>query len=123
LSLHAAGLAEPMTTYVWEDLGAPTFEAGAAAAFDRKKVTRAMREYAIAGTLHLDHLAGLLHSSTNAPMLNLSALQLSQSCGLPSAEARARLNRLLVQHETEWKGFMHSLGPSSFLANWANYAP
>lgn len=123
LSLHTAGLEEPKTTYVWEDLGAPTFEAGAAAAFDRKKITRAMREYAIAGTLHLDHLAGLLQSPTNAQMLNLSALQLSQSCGLPVAETRARLNRLLVQHETEWKDFMHSLGPSSFLANWANHAP
>jgi hypothetical protein len=67
----------------------------------------------------LDHLAGLAHSPANAEVLSLNALQLSQSCKLPSAEARARLDRLLAQHETEWKGFMQSLGPNSFVANWA----
>jgi len=119
LSVHAAGLAEPKATYVWEDLGAPTFEAGAAAAFDRKKITHAMREYAIAGALHFDHLAGLVHSPANAEVHSLNALQLSQSCKLPLMEARTRLHRLLTQHETEWKDFMHSLGPNSFVANWA----
>jgi hypothetical protein len=122
LSLHAAGLAEPKATYVWEDLSASTFEAGAAAAFERKKITGAMREYAIAGTLHLDHLAGLLHSPAGAQTLNLSALQLSQSCRLPIAEIRNRLSRLLVQHEREWRDFMQSLGQSSFLADWAIHA-
>lgn len=119
LSVHAAGLAEPKATYVWEELGAPTFESGAAAAFDRKKITCAMREYAIAGALHFDHLARLVHSPANAEVLSLNALQLSQSCKLPLTEARTRLHRLLTQHETEWKDFMHSLGPKSFVANWA----
>jgi 7-cyano-7-deazaguanine synthase in queuosine biosynthesis len=50
LSVHAAGLIEPRETYVWEDLSAPSFEAGVAPSFDRKKITRAMGEYAIAGT-------------------------------------------------------------------------
>jgi 7-cyano-7-deazaguanine synthase in queuosine biosynthesis len=119
LSIHAAGLAEPKTTYVWEDLGARTFAEGAAAAFDRKKITRALREYAIAGTLHFDHLAGLVHSPANAEVLSLHALQLSQACKLQPTETRTLLHRLLTQHETEWKDFMHSLGPNSFVANWA----
>src|SRR5260370_10918210 len=42
---HAAGLKEAKETYVWEDLSAPTFKAGAAAAFKRKRITPAMREY------------------------------------------------------------------------------
>jgi len=119
LSVHAAGLAEAKATYVWEDLGAPTFEDGAAAAFNRKKITRALREYAIAGALHFDHLAGLVHSPANAEVLSLHALQLSQACKLEPTETRTRLHRLLTQHETEWKDFMHSLGPNSFVANWA----
>lgn len=122
LSVHAAGLTEPKTTYVWEDLGAPTFEAGAAAGFERKKITRKMREYAIAGALHFDHLAGLVHSPANAKVLSLNALQLGQSCKLQLTEARARLHRLLTQRETEWKDFMRSLGPDSFVANWAIHA-
>ncbi len=123
LSVHAAGLVEPKTTYVWEDLGAPYFEAGAAAAFDKKKITGAMREYAIAGTLHFDHLAGLLQSPANAPMLSLSAFQLGRACGLSESEARARLDRLLTQHQSEWKSFMQSVGPTSLLADWAVCAP
>jgi hypothetical protein len=122
LSIHAAGIAEANTTYVWEDLTAPTFEAGAALAFDREKITRAMREYAIAGALHFDHLAGLLHSPAHAHVLSLNASHLSQSCKLDLTDARTRLDRLLKQHETEWKDFIGSLGPESFVVSWAIHA-
>jgi 7-cyano-7-deazaguanine synthase in queuosine biosynthesis len=118
LSVHAAGLSEPKVSYVWEDLGALTFEAGAAAAFDRRRITGAMREYAIAGVLHLNHLAGLRRSSANAAAVNLSTFQLSNASGLPEAEVRRRLDRLLVQHETEWENFMGDLGPNSFVSQW-----
>jgi hypothetical protein len=123
LSVHAAGLAEPKTTYVWEDLCAENFSAGAAASFDPGKITRAMREYAIAGTLHLDHLAMMRQSPANARTLALSAFQLGRACDLPEAEARTRLDRVLGQHEAEWKNFMGFLGQSSFVADWANCAP
>jgi Queuosine biosynthesis protein QueC len=119
LSVHAAGLTERKDTYVWENLEAPGFRDGAAPSFPKKKVTGALREYAIAGALHLDHLAGLRHSAANARMLNLSAFQLSRSLGLPEIEARAKLDRLLTQHENEWKSFMFSLGRTSFVADWA----
>lgn len=119
LSVYAAGLEEPKSAYVWEDLGVPGFETGAAPAFDRKKITRAMREYAIAGALHLDHLAAMRRSPANAQALSLSAFQLSRTCGLPETDTRARLDRMLGQHETEWKDFIGSLGPDSFVAGWA----
>jgi hypothetical protein len=122
LSVHAAGLAESKHTYVWEDLSAGTFEAGAAVAFAQKKITRALREYAIAGTLHLDHLAGLRTSRANSRMLDLSTFQLSGSLGLTEVDVRSRLDRLLVQHEREWKNYLDSLGRTSFLANWASQA-
>ena len=119
LSVHAAGLTEPRETYVWENLAAPTFPAGAAATFGKQKITRAMHEYAIAGALHLDHLAGLPDSPSNARMLNLNAFQLSGALGLPESDVRAKLDRLLRQHGIEWKNFMLSLGQNSFVANWA----
>jgi hypothetical protein len=43
----------------------------------------------------------------------------AERCG----EARGKLNRLLEQHEKEWKAFMKSLGPDSFVGNWAGGAP
>ena len=119
LSVHAAGQTEPKTTYVWEDLEAHAFDAGAARAFERRKITGAMREYAIAGTLHFDHLAALRHSPANARALDLSAFQLSRACELDESKTRARLDRMLMQHETEWKSFIESLGPDSFVTNWA----
>lgn len=119
LSVHAAGLEEANATYVWENLAAPTFQAGAAPSFPKEKITKAMRQYAIAGTLHLDHLACLPDSSCNRRTLGLNAFQLSGALGIPEVEARAKLERLLRQHSSEWKNFMSSLGQDSFVANWA----
>lgn len=122
LSVHAAGLTEPKENYVWEDLSARTFEAGAAAAFEKNRITPAMREYAIAGALHLDHLAGMLQSPANAPTLEIAAFQLSDSLGLPESETRQKLSRLLEQHGREWKEFVSSLGKNSFVCDWASGA-
>jgi hypothetical protein len=119
MSIHAAGLAEAPATYVWEDLGAATFSGGAALRFPRNKVTAKLHEYAIAGVLHLDHLAGLRSSAANAAALDRSAFQLGRALGLSEDDARARIDRLLRQHESEWKNFMRSLGPSSFVGSWA----
>lgn len=119
LSAHGAGLSELKQTYVWENLSASSFEAGAARAFARKKVTTALRQYAIAGALHLDHLAQLRKSPANSGILSLCAFQLGLSLGLAESDVRSKLDRLLAQHEREWKNFMDSLGRTSFLGNWA----
>lgn len=118
LSVHAAGQSESKSTYVWEDLSAPTFEAGASTNFAKEKITGAMRNYAIAGALHLDHLAGLRTSATSRMELELSTYQLARACGDPAESTRVKLDRLLSQHETEWKDFMAALGPNSFLNQW-----
>ncbi|MGH9502242.1 MAG: 7-cyano-7-deazaguanine synthase [Terriglobales bacterium] len=122
MSVHAAGLTESMQTYVWENLAALTFKAGADPSFPKKKVTGKLRQYAIAGSLHLDHLAGLRDSPANLRTLGLNAFQLSRSLGLPEADVRAKLDRLLTQHGNEWKSFMNSLGQKSFVSNWAIHA-
>ena len=119
LAVHAAGQVEAEDTYVWEDLGAETFAGGASPDFARGKITRAMEEHAIAGVLHLDHLAGLLDSPANAPRVNLEAFWLGRSLGLPPSTVQQKLDRLLAQHQSEWESFMASLGPTSFVAKWA----
>ncbi|MGE0497320.1 MAG: 7-cyano-7-deazaguanine synthase [Ramlibacter sp.] len=116
LSVHAAGLEEAPETYVWENLSAKSFEAGVAPAF--RHVARAHREYAIAGALHLDHLATLRSSPANQGTLNLAVSQLSRSRSTPEADIRTSLNRLLDKHESEWMQYLDHLGPDSFVANW-----
>lgn len=119
MSVHAIGRTEDRETYVWEDLSTPRFEDGAAAAFEISKPKGALYEYAIAGTLHLDHLAGLLRSSANQVLLDRQVFQLSRSLDLPESDTRQKLERLLTQHGKEWKNFVGSLGPRSFVTQWA----
>lgn len=119
MSVHAAGLKEEPETYVWENLSAAKFERGAASSFPKHKITRALREYAIAGTLHLDHLAKFRHSAANGSAVDLFSFHLADSLGIKETDVRGKLDRLLGRHETEWKAFMGSLGNNSFLVNWA----
>lgn len=117
LSVHAAGLKGPRNMYVWEDLGSRVFEAGAARSFTNS--TNALREYAIAGTLYLHHLAVLTSSPVHANVLKRHALEISRALGEPCARVEARLSALLQRHKEEWNNFMNSLGPKSSIAQWA----
>ena len=118
MSIHAAGLSESKQSYVWEDLTTARYEDGAAPSFENRKPKGAMYEYAIAGTLHLDHLAGILHSRANQTALFRQVFLLSRSLGRPEEDIRAKLERLIRKHTDEWKGFVESLGPESFIAQW-----
>ena len=118
MSVHAAGLSECKQSYVWEDLTTTRFEDGAAPSFKNRKPKGAMYEYAIAGTLHLDHLAGILHSPANQTALFRQVFLLSRSLGSPEEDIRAKLERLIRKHTDEWKGFVESLGPESFITQW-----
>jgi 7-cyano-7-deazaguanine synthase in queuosine biosynthesis len=116
LSVHAAGLSEAGDSYVWENLKASSFEEGAANGL--KKIEKLQREYAIAGTLHLDHLAQLKKSPLQSYGLKLNVRQLAKALGISNAEAEKKMHRLLDQHETEWNAYMKSLGPDSFVKSW-----
>ena len=120
MSIHAAGLQESADRYVWGDLSANSFDDGAAASYREKgKITKASREYAIAGALHLDHMAALNDGVTHGRSLAVAASQLAGAREVARDDAQQRLARLLRQHSTEWEGFMRSLGPKSFVADWA----
>ena len=120
LSVHAANGTESPETYVWENLSTGRFEDGAAPEFSIRNQKGALYEYAIAGVLHLEHLAMLRYSAPNKAPLDRKVLQLSRCLGNSEGETRTMLLRLLEQHETEWKRFVRSLGPNSFVAKWAS---
>ena len=118
MSVHAAGRCEAPDAYVWEDLSAARFENGAARAFKNRKPRGALHEYAIAGVLHLEHLASLRQSAVNAATLKKQAFLLSRSLELGEQDSRTKLGGMLRRHEEEWRGFVDSLGPRSFVAQW-----
>ena len=116
--MHASGLEESKDAYVWESLGAERFEDGAASVFRNAQPKGALYEYAIAGTLHLDHLASVGRSAANRTGLVRQATQLSEVLRTSEQDTSKRLHRLLEQHCEEWSAFLHSLGPRSFVRKW-----
>lgn len=120
MSVHAARRCEceAPETYVWEKLSATRFEDGAAQAFTNRKPTGALYEHAIAGVLHLDHLAALCRSPANGATFRRQAFFLSRSLGSSGEETQANLRRMLQRHGEEWREFVDSLGPRSFVAQW-----
>jgi hypothetical protein len=116
LSVHAAGLQEDKDTYIWDDLTANSFEA--AAPSNLARIENVQKEYALAGTLHLDHLAWLKQSPLGEHVLATNASRLEKPLRISNSEARSNLDKLLSQHQNEWKSFVNSLGPTSFIRNW-----
>ena len=118
MSVHAAGRCEDPAIYVWECLGATRFEDGAAEGFSNRKPRGALHEYAIAGALHLEHLADQRRSPASAAAVARHAFLLSRPLGLDEQETKEKLERMLRQHEDEWRDFVDLLGPRSFVAQW-----
>ena len=118
MSVHAVGRCEASDTYVWEDLSAARFEDGAAQVFANRTPAGPFHDYAIAGVLYLDYLATECRTSANAIAITRQAFLLSRSLGLGEQETQARLKQMLRRHEEEWRGFIDSLGPRSFVAQW-----
>jgi hypothetical protein len=118
MSVHAAGTCEAPETYVWENPSATRFEGAAAPAFMHREPKGALHEHAIAGVLHLDHLANLRRSPTSAAAIGRQAYLLDRSLGLDERDTQTKLEGMLRRHEEEWDSFVDSLEPRSFVAQW-----
>jgi len=121
MSMHAAGLAEAPDVYVWENLCASEMREGAARDF--ALFTPALEQYAIAGVLHLDHLAALPGSAIHARRLRSAARETAWALGEDTGEAEVKLVGLLERHRAEWRDFLGLLGPTSFIAKLASTRP
>lgn len=116
LSVHAAGLKEPPENYVWESLDTATWEAGAAKDFSG--VTKALRQYAIAGVLHFEHLASIRESSQYELIKRRRSSELARSLDEAPQAVAQNLDRLLQQHTMEWSAFTNDMEPGSFVRKW-----
>ena len=119
MSIHAAGKSEDPEVYVWEHLGTQRYEDGAASSFRKKQPEGALYEYAIAGVLHLQHLAELSEHLEDCVSFETEVFFLSRYFDLDGAETRQKLLRMLRQHRDEWSDFVESLGAASFISQWA----
>jgi hypothetical protein len=121
MSIHSAGMEEPASEYIWEDLSAAKIEDGAVAGFSG--MSPAFRDYALAGILHLDHLAALSESGLHQRTVRRVARETAEALGMELAEGERGLASLLEQHRAEWLEFLISLGKRSFVARVAMVSP
>jgi hypothetical protein len=97
-------------------LRASTWEEGASKEF--KHLTSSLREYAIAGVLHFEHLALIRKSTEYELVKRRQTSELARALGEDSQVIAQRLDRLLVQHASEWSAFKDALGQESFVQKW-----
>jgi hypothetical protein len=121
MSLHRARIEEASSAYIWEDLAAPEIRDGAVAGFEH--MSRAFEEYALAGILHLDHLAGLAGSNLHRRVVRRVAHETADALGGDMATGERQLGELLVRHRAEWLDFQLSLGSRSFVSRVAMVSP
>jgi 7-cyano-7-deazaguanine synthase in queuosine biosynthesis len=121
MSMHRARIHEPASEYIWEDLGAAEMEDGAVAGFSG--MSPAFRNYALAGILHLDHLAALSGSNLHQRTVRRVARETAEALGIEKSEGERALIGLLERHRAEWLDFLVSLGNRSFVAGVARVSP
>lgn len=114
MSVHATGLEESRDAYVCDNMEATTLEAATDPKFPESKLNKAFREYAVAGILHMDHLSALADKKAFRPARR-HAMFLGPALGIPREEAEKKMNGLLARHAEEWKKYVKSLGPDSFV--------
>lgn len=116
LSVHAAGLKESAETYVAIDMSSESFENALHPDFKRKG--RAFTEYAIAGVLHMQHLADMSKPEYERT-LKRHALHLALALESPVEQVLKNLTDLIKRHSNEWDQYLNELGERSFVWNWA----
>jgi 7-cyano-7-deazaguanine synthase in queuosine biosynthesis len=122
MSIDAAGLSEDPSRYVWENLSVSSFEDGAATDYPMARRRGAMAQYALAGTLHLQHLSELNAVGPKRRSLDRAARQIGRALGLSGDIVEQRVQRMISRHGEEWSAFQAKIGEQSFVSQWARNA-
>lgn len=116
LSVHAAGQSEASTTYMFENLSARRLEEGLAKSYNQEKFLGvAQQAYAVAGPAHLDHFATLYDSNRSKPALRMHLRELARALGESEETVDQNVRDLIARHRSEWRAFLRSLSPDSFI--------
>ena len=115
MSVHAAGLSEEPGTYVCTDLSARSLDEAIHPDFKRK--SPAFEQYAIAGALHLDHMADMASTDARSSVRRHAVLT-GMALGISGSKTEASLVSMFERHAAEWNSFVNDLGSSSFIRQW-----
>jgi hypothetical protein len=115
LSAHTAGLEEPVSNYMWEDLTAPTLDR--ALCKDARRTTSPNDvDIAVHAMLAMEELARA--AKDHASSLRFESA-LIDAYGEDDKESLKKgsehLSQLLLQHNKEWKAFTQQLGAHSWI--------
>ena len=121
MSMFTARIDESAETYIWERLSAAHLEDGMASGFSG--ITSKLRGYAVAGVLHMDHLAEFAESPLHARSLRRAAREIAMALDGDPAAVEQQLHEMLGRHAAEWRAFRQSLGPESFVSRLASARP
>jgi hypothetical protein len=115
MSVHAAGLREEDGIYICTDLSASSLADAIHLDFTRN--SRAFEQYAIAGTLHLDHMADMASADARSAVQRHAALT-GMALGISASTAEEKIVGMLERHAAEWNNFVNDLGARSFVRKW-----
>ncbi len=116
VAVHAAGLRERPDAYICINMSATTLDD--AVDPDFTKLNSAYRNYAIAGVLHMEHLATMEKENMRL-LVERHAMLLEPALDHSCEEIFKYLRTLLLKHADEWQHYLDSLGPNSFVKQWA----
>ncbi|RWQ64601.1 7-cyano-7-deazaguanine synthase [Mesorhizobium sp.] len=115
MSVHAAGLTEGSGIYICTDLTAASLDEAIHPDFTRR--SDAFEQYAIAGALHLDHMADMAGAEAR-PSVRRHATLTAAALGISAEQAEENLVGMLERHAAEWNSFVNDLGARSFVRKW-----
>lgn len=115
MSVHAAGLQEEAGIYICTDLSARSLADAIHPDFTRN--SPAFEEYAIAGTLHLDHMADMASDDARSAV-GRHAVLTGMALGISGQIAEEKLVGVFERHAEEWNRFLNHLGARSFVKKW-----
>jgi hypothetical protein len=113
MSVHAAGLSEPDSIFICENLRASALESSVVEGFTH--CGKSFRNYAIAGVLQLDHFGDL---TANAGLIARHSSLVAIALSIEANDAGTKLANLIERHASEWKSFVDGQGDDSFLRAW-----
>lgn len=118
LSMHTAGIEEPRETYSWEDLNVSNLVDGALARH-KDRIGPSLRNYAVAGTLHLKQLARLRGQYDYGASVAQQAREMAAAMGEEQQMVVKALDEFLQRHEEQWRSYLATLDAGSFVRKWA----
>jgi len=114
MSMHAASVTEPPTTYTFTDLSVPLYKDAILQL--NCEWQPIMMQYGSVGARHFQQLADLAGQPNTA--LRRYVFEIARATSASEQETMDNLRKLLVQHAEEWRDFINAQGENSFLHGW-----